>query len=138
MGHDDTAGAQTHPIQMNPDQIYIRELEVQAIIGIRAHERIRKQTLTVSLWMARDLSPSANSENIEDTLDYGAVCRRLEEMIESSEFLLLEALAEAITTVLQKEFSVKWFRLQLGKPGAVPDAREVGLIIERALQQSPD
>ena len=120
---------------MNRDQIYIRELKVQAIIGIRAHERTRKQTIIVSLWMNRDLGISANSENIEDTLDYGAVCRRLKEMNESSEFYLIEALAEAITEVLQKEFAVNWFRLQLAKPEAVPDATEVGLIIERELER---
>ena len=116
---------------MTRDQIFIQELKVQTIIGIRDHERTRKQTVVISLWMARELNSAATSEDINDTLDYGAVCRRLTDLIGSSKYLLIEALAEAITEVLQKEFGVTWMRLKLGKPEAVANAGEVGLIIER-------
>ena len=119
---------------MTQDQIYINELSVQTIIGIREHERTQKQTILISLWMARDLDTAAASQDIKDTLDYGEVCRRLTDMVASSKFLLLEALAEAITEVLQNEFGVAWFRLKLGKPDAVVNAGEVGLIIERELR----
>jgi len=119
---------------MTRDQIFIDRLRIQTIIGIRTHERVQKQTLVVSLWMARDLDTAATSEDIKDTLDYGAICRRLTDMVGSSKFLLIEALAEAITVVLQKEFSVSWFRLKLGKPEAIANAGEVGLIIEREMQ----
>jgi len=121
---------------MTHDQIYIRKLKIQTIIGIRRHERARKQTVVINLWMAKNLGKAATSEDINDTLDYGAVCRRLTDVIEPSEFLLIEALAEAITEVLQKEFRVSWFRLKLGKPEAVANAQEVGLIIERELKRS--
>ena len=53
------------------------------------------------------------------------------EFVSSSEFLLLESLAERIAELLQQEFKVPWLRLTLSKPGAVTGAREVGLIIER-------
>lgn len=123
---------------MTRDQIYIHKLKIKTIIGIRAHERTKKQTIVISLWMASNLIPAAISEDINDTLDYGSVCRRLTDMIASSEFLLIEALAEAITQVLQQEFEVTWFRLKLGKPEAVANAGEVGLVIERELQEDAD
>ncbi|MCP4595002.1 dihydroneopterin aldolase, partial [Neptuniibacter sp.] len=53
------------------------------------------------------------------------------EFIEQSEFLLVETMAEQIAELVMKEFSVKWLRLRLGKPGAVPQAKDVGVVIER-------
>jgi dihydroneopterin aldolase len=47
---------------------------------------------------------------------------------------LLETLAEQIAQVLMAEFSVPWLRLRLGKPDAVPEARDVGLVIERGVK----
>jgi dihydroneopterin aldolase len=32
------------------------------------------------------------------------------------------------------EYSVPWLRLRLGKPDAVPEARDVGLVIERGVK----
>ena len=40
-------------------------------------------------------------------------------------------MAEQIAEIVMNEFSVKWLRLRLGKPGAVPKAADVGVIIER-------
>ena len=51
--------------------------------------------------------------------------------IESSEFLLVETMAEEIASIIQTEFNVPWVKLRVGKPGAVRGSREVGVIIER-------
>ena len=39
--------------------------------------------------------------------------------------------SEQIADIVLQEFSVSWLRLRLGKPGAVPKAKDVGVIIER-------
>ncbi len=85
--------------------------------------------------MATDIRAAAASDNIEDTLNYKAVAKRLIAFIEQSEFKLVETMAEQIAEIVQKEFQVPWLRLRLSKPGAVRGACDVGVIIERGVRR---
>ena len=113
------------------DIVYIRELEVETVIGIYDWEREIRQVVSLDLEMGTDIRQAANSEDIENTLNYKSVSDRLIQFIEESEFLLVETMAEQISDIVLQEFSVNWLRLRLGKPGAVPQAKDVGVIIER-------
>ena len=113
------------------DIVYIRDLKIQTVIGIFQWERAIKQTVNLDIEMATDNSKAASSENIEDALDYGAVANRIIEFVQSSEFQLVETMAERISELVRSEFAVPWLRLRVGKPGAVREAKEVGVIIER-------
>ena len=113
------------------DIVYIRELEIDAIIGIYDWERETKQTVSIDLEMGCDNTRAAASEDIADALDYKSVAKRLISFVEGSEFLLVETLAERIAAIVLEEFSVPWLRLRLGKPGAVTGSKDVGVIIER-------
>lgn len=116
------------------DIVYIRELEIETIIGIYDWEREQKQVVSLDLEMGTNISLAAQSEDIENTLDYKAVAKRLIEFIEGSEFFLVETMAEKIAQIVMAEFSVPWLRLRLGKPGAVTGSKDVGVIIERGTQ----
>lgn len=113
------------------DIVYIRELEIQTVIGIYDWERQIRQTVSLDLDMATDIRAAARTEDIANTLDYKAVSKRLIAFIEKAEFLLIETMAERIAEIVLAEFPVTWLRLRLGKPGAVTGARDVGVIIER-------
>ena len=113
------------------DIVYIRELEIDAIIGIYDWERETKQTVSIDLEMGCDNTKAAASEDIADALDYKSVAKRLISFVEGSEFLLVETLAERIAAIVLEEFSVPWLRLRLGKPGAVTGSKDVCVIIER-------
>ena len=113
------------------DIVYIRELEIDAIIGIYDWERETKQTVSIDIEMGCDNTKAAASEDIADALDYKSVAKRLISFVEGSEFLLVETLAERIAAIVLEEFSVPWLRLRLGKPGAVTGSKDVGVIIER-------
>ena len=113
------------------DIVYIRELEIDAIIGIYDWEREKKQIVSIDLEMGCDNIKAAASEDIADALDYKSVAKRLISFVEGSEFLLVETLAERIAAIVLDEFSVPWLRLRLGKPGAVTGSKDVGVIIER-------
>ena len=113
------------------DIVYIRELEIETIIGIYDWEREQKQTVSLDLEMGTDIALAARSEDIENTLDYKAVAKRRIEVIEGSEFFLVETMAEKVAEIVLKEFSVPWLKLRLGKPGAVTGSKDVGVIIER-------
>ncbi|MFI2811829.1 MULTISPECIES: dihydroneopterin aldolase [Microbulbifer] len=113
------------------DIVYIRDLKVNTIIGIYDWEREVRQTVSLDLEMAFDISEAARTDDIEHTLNYKAVAKRLIGFIEGSEFLLVETMAEQAAGIVRDEFSVPWLRLRLSKPGAVRGSRDVGVIIER-------
>ena len=113
------------------DTVYIRELEIETIIGIYDWERTQKQVVSMDLEMATDIRAAASSDNIAEALDYKAVAKRLIEFVEESEFQLIETLAESIAKLVMQEFNVPWLKLRIGKPGAVTGSIDVGVIIER-------
>lgn len=113
------------------DIVFIRDLQVETVIGIYDWERKIKQIISLDIDMATDIQKAANSDNIDDTLSYKTVAKRLIAFVEESEYELVEALAEQICAIIREEFNVPWVRLTLNKPGAVRGSRSVGVIIER-------
>lgn len=113
------------------DIIYLHDLRIDTIIGIYDWERRVKQTVILDLEMGADIRKAAASDNIEDTLNYKAVAKRLFTFVGDSEFELVETLAERVAALILEEFSVPWLRLRVNKQGAVRGVRDVGVIIER-------
>ncbi|MGI1671137.1 MAG: dihydroneopterin aldolase [Neptuniibacter sp.] len=113
------------------DLVYIRGLEVETVIGIYDWEREIRQVVNLDLEMGFNIQGAAQTEDVDNTLNYKTVSDRLIDFISQSEFQLVETMAEEIAQLLRDEFGVKWLRLRLGKPGAVPQAEDVGVIIER-------
>ena len=113
------------------DIIFIRDLQIETVIGIYDWERKIKQTISIDLEMATDIRKSAETDQIDDTLNYKAVGKRLIQFVEESSFELVETLAEQIAAIVREEFDVPWLRLTLNKPGALRGSKSVGVIIER-------
>jgi len=113
------------------DIIFINDLQIETIIGIYDWERETKQTISIDLEMASDIRAAANSDAIEDTLDYKAVAKRLIAFVEQSSFQLVETLAERLSEIVRDEFQVPWVKVTLHKPGALRGSKDVGIIIER-------
>ena len=116
---------------MSIDIVFIEDLRIQTVIGVFDWEREITQTVSLNLEMGFDILKAAESDSIEDTLDYKAVSKRLIHFVEESEFQLVEALAEECAKIVLSEFPVSWLRLKLSKPGAVRGSSAVGVIIER-------
>ena len=113
------------------DIIYLRDLKIECIIGVWEWERRIKQTVILDLDMASDNRRAAATDTIEDTLNYKAVAKRLIEYVGSSQFQLVETLAEKIAGILLTEFKLKWVRVRVNKKGAIQGAADVGVVIER-------
>ncbi len=116
---------------MAVDIIYLRELRVDAVIGINEWERRIHQVVSIDLEMGTDIRKAAVSDAIEDTLNYKAVAKRVVTFVEDSKFKLVETLAERIAELLLNEFDIPWVKVTLNKPGAVRGSQGVGVIIER-------
>ena len=113
------------------DIVFIEDLRVDTVIGIYDWERKIRQTVSLDIEMATDIAKAAKTDNIDDTLSYKSVAKRLIEFISASEYELVEALAEQICAIIRDEFDVPWVRLTLHKPGAVRGSKSVGVRIER-------
>ncbi len=113
------------------DKIFLRELKVDAIIGIWDWERKIRQTIIIDLEMSADIAKAAATDDINDTLDYKGVAKRVQEFVADSSFQLVETLAERIAGIVRDEFGVAWVRVVVHKPGAIRGSRDVGIDIER-------
>ena len=113
------------------DIIYIHDLRIESVIGIYEWERKIKQTVVLDIEMAGDCRKAAQNDDVEDTLNYKSVAKRLIELVGSSECQLVETLAERCAAVVLEEFHVPWVKLRVNKQGALRGARDVGVIIER-------
>ena len=113
------------------DTVFINDLRIETIIGIYDWERKVRQTISLDLEMGADICRAAETDAIDDTLNYKAVAKRLIAFVEDSEFQLVETLAERIAAIVLSEFNVPWLRLTVHKPGAVRGSRDVGVVIER-------
>ena len=113
------------------DKVYVKDLKINALIGIYEWERRIRQQIRIDLEMGWDNTIPAKSDAIEDTMNYKAAAKLVFAYVEKSEFQLVETLAENIASLLLNEFSLPWVKITLGKPGAVTGSSEVGVIIER-------
>ncbi len=118
------------------DIIFLRDLEIDATIGIFEWEKRIRQKVRVDLEMAGDTASAAATDSIDDALDYKAVAKRVIQFVENSRYALVETLAENVAGILLQEFNLPWVRVTISKPGAVRGSRDVGITIERG-ESSP-
>ena len=113
------------------DRIFLRDLRVEAVIGIWEWEQRIRQTVSIDLEMATDARAAAATDSVESTLNYRDVAKRVQAFIADARFHLVESLAESVAQLIIEEFKVPWIRVSIAKPGAIRSAGEVGIVIER-------
>ena len=113
------------------DTIFIHKLRIDTIIGIYDWERTNPQTVYLDIEMGVNIRPAASSDHIDDTPDYKAVAERLLDFVGESAFFLLEAMAENIADLVLAEFAVQRVKVTIHKPGALDEAEDAGVMIER-------
>ena len=118
------------------DTVFVRDLEIRAIIGINDWERRELQTILIDLDMACDARAAAAGEDIDKAVNYRSVSKAVMALTLEGKFLLVETLAERIAALIRDEFGVPWVRVRVRKPGAVRFSREVGIEIERGSRAS--
>ncbi len=116
------------------DKVFIEQLEVITTIGVYDWEQEIKQKLVLDIEMAHDNRPAGKSDDVVDALDYAQVSEAVLTHIEGGRFLLVERVVEEIAELIMTRFNVPWIKIRLTKPGAVPQAKGVGVVIERGTQ----
>ena len=114
------------------DKIYIHDLHCRCIVGINPDERVNKQDVIINLVLEADLRAAAESDSIDDTVDYKRVKLAVVDLVEQSSYLLVERLADRIAAVCLAEPRVQAVEVTLDKPGALRFARSVAVHMRRS------
>ena len=119
------------------DHIFVRDLAARAIIGDNPGERRARQDVVLQLRLGYDGGKAARTDKLADALDYRALKKRVIELVEASEFHLIEALAEAVATSCLEDRRVQEVTVTIDKPGALRFARSVAVEITRTRRARP-
>ncbi len=114
------------------DKIFLNDLKIDTIIGIYDWERHTQQTLTFDLEMDWDIRPAARTEDISQTLDYGAIAQSIVAFVKASEYQLIETLAEDLCAMLLVQYPIPRLKLTLSKPVALHGQNTARIVIERS------
>ena len=113
------------------DKIHIRDLLLRCIIGVYDSERVNKQDILINIILYADLRKACETDNINDTVDYKIIKKKIVNMVESSSFFLIERLAEKIADICLENRKVRKVNVMIDKTGALRFAKSVAIEIER-------
>ena len=117
---------------MELDKIYIRDLALRCIIGFNNDERREKQDIIINIVLDVDLAEACRSDNVEDSVNYKTVKKKIIATVEQSSFNLIERLAEEVAQVCLGYKLIQKVRVTVDKPGALRFARSVAVEIVRS------
>jgi dihydroneopterin aldolase/2-amino-4-hydroxy-6-hydroxymethyldihydropteridine diphosphokinase len=113
------------------DQIQIRDLLLRTVIGINDEERRNRQDVLINITLRTDTRAAGASDNIQDAVNYRTVTKCIVELVEGSQFYLVEKMAAEIAAICLQDPRVEGATVRVEKPGALRFARSVGVEIER-------
>lgn len=103
-----------------PDRMVIRGLELRCVVGVDDWERRMAQRMVLDIELQGDFSAAAESDDLEDAVDYRDVCARAVEVAEAGEYRLLEALSDRIArAVLETHERIAGATVSVFKPLAL-------------------
>lgn len=114
------------------DQVIIKNLSARGIIGIHDWEREKPQEILINVVLFADLRRAGETDDIEDSVNYRTVAKKLLRHAETAQRLTVEALAADLVKLCLEEPGVQKARVRVEKPGAVRFSESVGVEIERS------
>ncbi len=107
--------------------IRIKNLRLRTVIGIFDWERKTRQEVIVNVTLEFDGSKAAQSDRIEDSVDYKSLTKRIIAEVEQSSFQLIEALANHVLGLVMSDERVRRAEIEIDKPGALRFAESVSV-----------
>lgn len=118
------------------DTVFLHGLKAQTLIGVYDWERSRPQTVVLDIDIRTDVRTAERSDNVADTVHYGAAAELVVSALAGQKFFLLEALAGYVVRLLLGHFACESVRVRAVKPGVLADVASVGVVIERSRECS--
>ena len=114
------------------DRIQIHDLLVRGILGIKPDEREKRQDILVNTTLWADTRAAAQSEKIDDAVNYRTICKAMIAHIEQEKPFLVERLVHELAQIcFESDKRVEAVEIRVEKPGALRFANSVGITIYR-------
>ena len=113
------------------DTILIRDLRVDVLIVIHKRERFVPQSVSIDLEIGLPGTKVFATDKVADTIDYEQVALRIKALAASGHFKLVETFADRVAKLITGDFKAPWVRVSAAKIGILPNAKFVGVSIER-------
>ncbi len=122
------------------DELSVKGIECFAHHGVFDFERREGQTFVVDLVLGLDTRRAAESDDLEETVNYGTLVMDVKAAVERDPVDLIETVVQRIADVCLKDRRVQWTRVTLHKPDAPIDATysDVALTITRTRGNAHD
>ena len=114
------------------DKIYLKNINVDILIGINPEERINKQAVVINAVLITDCKKAAASDNILDAVDYSVIHDQIVEHAHSTHYDLIETLAEKVSGICLAAKAVTECTVRIDKPEALEFAESVAVEITRS------
>jgi dihydroneopterin aldolase len=105
------------------DRIVLHNMVFMGRHGLLEQELREAQPFEVDVELVLDLQPAALDDDVSKTVDYAVVFDHVRQIVESTSFRLLEALAEAIAHELLTGFPIAEVGVRVRKPRVPIDGR---------------
>jgi dihydroneopterin aldolase len=114
------------------DQIIIKDLEVFYRVGVPEKERVDAQRLLLTVEMDYDFARAAEGDNLDKTINYHAVVKKLSTFGRRRNWKLIETLAVEIAEMILREFRPARVTVAV-KKFILPETRYVAVRVTRSL-----
>lgn len=116
------------------DQIRLTGVRAVGKHGVLDFEHERAQTFVVDATLFLDLAPAGHSDDLRDTVDYGAIAKGIVAIIEGDHVDLIEKLADRIASMILEYPAVAQTQVTVHKPSApiVVPFDDVSVTVERS------
>ena len=111
--------------------VFVRDLEVEATVGVHDHEKLAPQPLRVSIDLTVRELPGVRSDSLHEVVCYEDIVRKVQDICEQGHVNLIETLAERIATSCLEDRRIHAVRVHIEKPEAFEECASVGIEIER-------
>ena len=107
--------------------IKIKDLRLRTILGVEDWERENKQDIVINITVEFDGLKAAESDDLNDTVDYKAMKQNIIKLVESSSFFLVEKLAGEVLKICMSDKLVDKAIVEIDKPHALRFAESVSV-----------
>ncbi len=111
--------------------VFVRDLEIMALIGIYDHEKVNPQRIIVNIDLSVHEAEGPVTDEISHVVSYEIIAKKVETIVAEGHVNLVETLAERFAEACLRDKRVAAARVRIEKPDIIPNARSVGVEIER-------
>jgi len=111
--------------------VFVRDLKLEATLGIYAQEKIQAQRILVNIDMTVDDLGAELGDELSNVVCYETAVKNVQKIVADGHVHLVETLAEAIADKCLEDRRVQAVRVRIEKPDAIAQAASVGVEIER-------